>query len=93
MTCRSAQGDQEILPEAAWHWCCVHFLRNALDYLPRKANDDCLQELPNNSDTANACPPSPAVSHLASETRTPRNQPLLPGAITVCAGPTTHPRV
>jgi putative transposase len=23
----------------------VHFLRNALDYLPRKADDDCLQEL------------------------------------------------
>ena len=38
------------------HWpkCCpkpsgnaryVHFLRNALDYLPRKVNDDCLTEL------------------------------------------------
>ena len=25
--------------------CYVHFLRNALDYLPRKADDDCLQEL------------------------------------------------
>jgi putative transposase len=23
----------------------VHFLRNALDYLPRKADDDCLMEL------------------------------------------------
>jgi putative transposase len=23
----------------------VHFLRDALDYLPRKADDDCLQEL------------------------------------------------
>ena len=23
----------------------MHFLRNALDYLPRKADDDCLQEL------------------------------------------------
>jgi transposase-like protein len=23
----------------------VHFLRNALDYLPRRADDDCLQEL------------------------------------------------
>jgi putative transposase len=23
----------------------VHFLRNALDRLPRKADDDCLQEL------------------------------------------------
>ncbi len=35
----------EILPEAAWQGCYVHFLRNALDYLPRKADDDCLQEL------------------------------------------------
>jgi transposase-like protein len=35
----------ELLPQAAWQRCCVHFLRNALDYLPRKANDDCLQEL------------------------------------------------
>lgn len=35
----------EILPEAAWQPCYVHFLRNALDYLPRKADDDCLQEL------------------------------------------------
>lgn len=25
--------------------CYVHFLRNALDYLPRKADDDRLQEL------------------------------------------------
>jgi putative transposase len=23
----------------------VHFLRNALDYVPRKVDDDCLQEL------------------------------------------------
>lgn len=35
----------EILPQAAWQRCYVHFLRNALDYLPRKADDDCLQEL------------------------------------------------
>jgi putative transposase len=34
----------EVLTEAAWQRCYVHFLRNALDYLPRKA-DDCLQEL------------------------------------------------
>lgn len=31
----------EVLPEAAWQRCYVHFLRNALDHLPRKANDDC----------------------------------------------------
>lgn len=36
---------QVALPEAVWQRCCVHFLRNALDYLPRKADDDCLQEL------------------------------------------------
>lgn len=36
---------EEVLSEAAWQRCYVHFLRNALDYLPRKADDDCLQEL------------------------------------------------
>lgn len=36
---------REVLPEALWQRCYVHFLRNALDYLPRKANDDCLMEL------------------------------------------------
>uniref|UniRef100_E6PMF0 Transposase of ISCARN27, IS256 family n=1 Tax=mine drainage metagenome TaxID=410659 RepID=E6PMF0_9ZZZZ len=36
---------REILTDAAWQRCYVHFLRNALDYLPRKADDDCLQEL------------------------------------------------
>lgn len=36
---------QEVLPEAAWQRCYVHFLRNALDYVPRKVDDDCLQEL------------------------------------------------
>ena len=35
----------ESLTEAAWQRCYVHFLRNALDYLPRKADDDCLTEL------------------------------------------------
>jgi putative transposase len=35
----------EVLPEAIWQRCYVHFLRNALDYLPRKADDDCLREL------------------------------------------------
>ena len=34
-----------VLTEAAWQRCYVHFLRNALDDLPRKADDDCLQEL------------------------------------------------
>jgi len=36
---------REVLPEVWWQRCYVHFLRNSLDYLPRKADDDCLQEL------------------------------------------------
>jgi putative transposase len=36
---------REVLPGVWWQRCYVHFLRNALDYLPRKADDDCLQEL------------------------------------------------
>jgi putative transposase len=36
---------REVLPGAAWQRCYVHFLRNALDYVPRKVDDDCLQEL------------------------------------------------
>ena len=35
----------EVVPEAAWQRCYVHFLRNALDHMPRKRDDDCLQEL------------------------------------------------
>jgi putative transposase len=35
----------QTLPEAAWQRCYVHFLRNALDHLPRKADRDCLMEL------------------------------------------------
>ncbi len=36
---------REIIPSAAWQRCYVHFLRNALDYLPRKGDGDCMQEL------------------------------------------------
>jgi putative transposase len=36
---------REVLPEAAWQRCYVHFLRNALDHVPRRVKDDCLQEL------------------------------------------------
>jgi putative transposase len=36
---------REVLAEAAFQRCYVHFLRNARDHLPRKADDDCLQEL------------------------------------------------
>jgi transposase-like protein len=35
----------ECLPGAAWQRCYVHFLRNAIDHLPRRRDDDCLQEL------------------------------------------------
>lgn len=36
---------REVLAEAAWQRCYVHFLRNALDHLPRKADDECMTEL------------------------------------------------
>jgi len=36
---------REVLSEAVWQRCYVHFLRNALDYLPRKADDECMTEL------------------------------------------------
>jgi transposase-like protein len=36
---------REVLSDTAYQRCYVHFLRNALDHLPRKADDDCLQEL------------------------------------------------
>jgi transposase-like protein len=36
---------REVLPDAWFQRSYVHFLRNALDHLPRKADDDCLQEL------------------------------------------------
>jgi putative transposase len=39
------QAIREVLPGAAWQRRYVHFLRNALDHLPRKLADDCLQEL------------------------------------------------
>src|SRR6202048_3040931 len=34
-----------VLAEAAYQRCYVHFLGNALDHVPRKVDDDCLQEL------------------------------------------------
>jgi putative transposase len=36
---------REVLAEAAYQRCYVQFLRNALDYVPRRVDDDCLQEL------------------------------------------------
>lgn len=36
---------REVLTEAACQRCYGHFLSNALDHRPRRADDDCLQEL------------------------------------------------
>jgi len=36
---------REVLTDAAWRRCYVHFLRNAMDYLPRRGDHDCLHEL------------------------------------------------
>lgn len=36
---------REVFTEAVWQRCYVHFLRNALDHLPRKADDECMTEL------------------------------------------------
>jgi putative transposase len=36
----------KVFPEAAWQRCYVQCLRHALDYLPRKDDNDCLTELP-----------------------------------------------
>jgi transposase-like protein len=35
----------EMLQSAVWQRCYVHFLRNALDHVPRKVDPDCLIEL------------------------------------------------
>jgi len=42
---RLKQAVAEVLPTALWQRCYVHFLRNALDHLPRSADPACLQEL------------------------------------------------
>jgi putative transposase len=39
------QAVREVVPRAVWQRCYVHFLRNALDYLPRRTDDGCLREL------------------------------------------------
>lgn len=39
------QAVTQVLPGAVWQRCYVHFLRNALDHLPRKHDDDCITEL------------------------------------------------
>lgn len=39
------QAIMEVLPEAYWQRCYVHFLRNAKDHMPRRGDDDCRTEL------------------------------------------------
>ena len=39
------QAIAELLSEALWQRCYVHYLRNALDHLPKTAEDSCLKEL------------------------------------------------
>lgn len=39
------QAIGELLPEALWQRCYVHYLRNALDHLPKTAEEACLKEL------------------------------------------------
>jgi putative transposase len=39
------EGRRQVLSGAFWQRCYVHFLRNALDYVPRRVDDDCLLEL------------------------------------------------
>ena len=39
------QAIAEVLPEALWQRCYVHYLRNALDHLPKTAEETCLKEL------------------------------------------------
>ena len=41
----------EVLPQTYWQRCYVHFLRNALDYLPRKGGNDLLGGKCNDSTT------------------------------------------
>jgi putative transposase len=36
---------REGLPETAYQHCYGHYLRTAPDYVPRRVDDDCLQEL------------------------------------------------
>lgn len=62
---------EEVLAEAAWQRCYVHFLRNALDHLPRKADDDCLTELRWLYDRRNLQEAPQRLSRLADEMEQP----------------------
>ena len=56
------QAIVEVLPEAAWQRCYVHFLRNALDYVPRKIDD---ARLTPSADVVSARSGAPAGAQVA----------------------------
>jgi hypothetical protein len=62
---------REVLPEAVWQRCYVHFLRNALDYVPRKVDDDSAPPPP----MAEGLPePAPTVVSLSIHDEQPVQQ-------------------
>jgi hypothetical protein len=79
---------REVLTQAAYQRCYVHFLRNALDHLPRKADDDCLQELIPNP--AEADSPKGFPRRLGSDS-TWQTQGGLPCQLRFCSGETMTP--
>lgn len=87
----------EVLPTALWQRCYVHFLRNALDHLPRSADRACLQELRWLYDRRDA---AEARTHLQASSRAGRTSTRSsargrrppsrrPSRITGCRSPTT----
>jgi hypothetical protein len=62
----------EVVPEADWQRCYVHFLRNALDHLPLKHGDDCLPELGWLYDRRDWPRPRPTSRHGFANGRPPR---------------------
>ncbi len=63
----------ELLPQAAWQRCYVHFLRNALDYLPRRADDEVAPvsrtPYPANARRSPRCPRPDRRSRRSSDNR------------------------
>jgi transposase-like protein len=70
---------REVLAEATYQRCYVHFLRNALDYVPRKVDDDCLQELRAGSMTAGISPRRAPTSPPGSASGRPSMRGSSPG--------------
>ena len=57
---------REVLAEAAWQRCYVHFLRNALDHVPRRVDDDACRSCAG-STTGAISPRRGATSPLARQ--------------------------